>query len=92
MVTRGQTLYWQCFRCHGSNVVAKGMAPDLRASPIPLNQDAFSIVVRDGAKADMGMPAFKNFSDDDLRALMHFIRKKANEHRQEVPDNQREGL
>ncbi len=79
LALKGYNLYWQCFACHGANVVAKGMAPDLRASPVSLNQAAFAMFVRDGIKADMGMPAFKDLTDEDLNALMHFIRKKANQ-------------
>lgn len=74
---QGRIIYWQCNGCHGSNVVAKGMAPDLRASPIPLNKEAFTLVVRDGIKVNMGMPAYKELSDEELIALMHFIRMKA---------------
>ncbi|MCK5704347.1 MAG: PQQ-dependent dehydrogenase, methanol/ethanol family, partial [Cyclobacteriaceae bacterium] len=40
LVVKGEDLYWQCFNCHGANVIAKGMAPDLRASPIATSQDA----------------------------------------------------
>jgi quinohemoprotein ethanol dehydrogenase len=55
------------------------MAPDLRASPIVLNQEAFTSVVRDGAKSNMGMPVFKELRDEDLLAIRHFIRQKARE-------------
>jgi quinohemoprotein ethanol dehydrogenase len=79
LAEKGMNLYWQCFACHGSNVEAKGMAPDLRASAIPTNLEAFKMIVKDGMKINMGMPSFAEFSDDDLKALMHFIRKKAHE-------------
>lgn len=75
LATRGRELYWQCFSCHGANVEAKGMAPDLRASPIPLQFEAFKEVVKNGAKVNMGMPVFPDMSDEQLRELMHFIRK-----------------
>lgn len=53
------------------------MAPDLRASPIPLSFEAFRQAVKGGMKANMGMPAYNNeLSEDDLLALMHFIRKR----------------
>ena len=55
------------------------MAPDLRASPIATSQDAFNMVVKDGIKANMGMPVFNDLTDEDLKALLHFIRKTANE-------------
>jgi quinohemoprotein ethanol dehydrogenase len=79
LAEKGKQLYWQCFSCHGSNVEAKGMAPDLRASPIVLSQEAFTKVVRGGAKSSMGMPVFKELSDEDLTAIRHFIRQKARE-------------
>ena len=79
LASRGRDLYWQCFNCHGAHVIAKGMAPDLRASPIALSEEAFSLIVRNGAKVNMGMPAYKELTDNDLKALMHFIRKIANE-------------
>lgn len=78
LAAKGYDLYWKCFNCHGAKVIAKGMAPDLRASRIALNQMAFNSVVRDGVKGDMGMPAFKDLTDEDLKALVHFIRKQAN--------------
>lgn len=79
LTAKGKSAYGRCFICHGAGVIAKGMAPDLRASPIALNADAFALVVREGIKMDMGMPAFKDISDEDLKALMNFIRKASNE-------------
>ena len=67
----------KCFLCHGGGAVAGGMAPDLRASPIPVEKAAFATVVRDGAKAKMGMPAFPDLSDEELSSLMHYIRRQA---------------
>jgi quinohemoprotein ethanol dehydrogenase len=79
LAEKGKELYWQCFSCHGAGVVAKGMAPDLRASPVPLQFDAFKEVVRNGAKLNMGMPVYPNVSDEELHSLMHFIRRSARE-------------
>jgi quinohemoprotein ethanol dehydrogenase len=79
LVDRGRDLYWQCFNCHGANVVAKGMAPDLRASPLVASPQVFEMVVRQGIKANMGMPAYQDLTDDDLTALRHFIQAKARE-------------
>ena len=53
------------------------MAPDLRASVIPLDFATFASVVRDGAKANLGMPARPEFTDEQLKALQHFIRREA---------------
>jgi len=79
LAEKGRNIYWQCFGCHGANVIAKGMAPDLRASPIVLSKEAFTLIVREGVKVNMGMPAYKDLTDEELEALMHFIRKKAHE-------------
>ena len=53
------------------------MAPDLRASPVALQLEAFREVVKNGSKLGMGMPVYPNFTDDELLSLMHFIRKAA---------------
>jgi quinohemoprotein ethanol dehydrogenase len=79
LIAVGADLYWRCFGCHGVKVIAKGMAPDLRASPIVASQSTFNSVVRDGIKADMGMPAYKDLTDEDLKALRHFIKNQAYE-------------
>jgi quinohemoprotein ethanol dehydrogenase len=73
----GAALYGYCGHCHGSGAVAGGMAPDLRASAIPLDQDAFVSVVRDGARSARAMPAFPHLTDEQLTALRHFIRQQA---------------
>lgn len=77
LAEQGKNLYWGCFNCHGDNMFGGGMAPDLRASAIALDEAAFSAVVRDGTKIGMGMPAYPDMSDEELEALRHFIRKRA---------------
>jgi quinohemoprotein ethanol dehydrogenase len=57
--------------------IASGGAPDLRASSIPLDQAAFSSIVRDGLLLTRGMPIFSELSDDDLSALRNYIRQQA---------------
>jgi quinohemoprotein ethanol dehydrogenase len=80
LADKGQRLYGACSGCHGPGMVAMGMAPDLRASPIPLNIESFRQVVTQGVKANMGMPSFnEELMEDDLLALMHFIRKRAHD-------------
>jgi quinohemoprotein ethanol dehydrogenase len=66
-----------CMMCHGGGAVSGGYAPDLRASPIPLDAAAFRSVVVDGALRAKGMPDFKLFEEADLEALRHFIRHAA---------------
>ena len=76
LALRGQALYQRCLICHGAGVVAGGFAPDLRASPIPLNGQAFAAVVG-GSLQGVGMPPFPELSAADLSALQHYIRQRA---------------
>ena len=66
-----------CFACHGRDVKAAGMAPDLKASAIPATAQGFAMVVRDGSRSDRAMPGFNHLSDDELLALRHYIRQQA---------------
>lgn len=75
----GEQLYWGCFNCHGGGMFGGGMAPDLRASAVALDKAAFTSVVRDGSKINMGMPSYPDISDQELEALQHFIRLRAKE-------------
>lgn len=77
LVAIGSKEYGPCRGCHGGNVIAMGMAPDLRASPIPLNLDLFRQVVKNGTKLDMGMPSYADMTDEQLLGLMHYIRERA---------------
>lgn len=56
-----------------------GMAPDLKASAVPLDKAAFASVVRDGQRTQMGMPAFPQLTEEQLEGLRHFIRMRAHE-------------
>jgi quinohemoprotein ethanol dehydrogenase len=73
----GEGEFSQCVLCHGMGVVAGGIAPDLRASPVPLSPEAFTHIVRDGSLAARGMPRFAELSDEQLDSLRHFLRQKA---------------
>jgi quinohemoprotein ethanol dehydrogenase len=75
----GAQLFGFCSSCHGGGAVAAGMAPDLRASEIPLIKEAFAAVVRDGAKIAAGMPVRPDITDEQLEALQHYIRQRAQE-------------
>jgi quinohemoprotein ethanol dehydrogenase len=75
--SRGANEYRVCAACHGRGVISGGMAPDLRASPIPLVKEVFEEVVRKGAKTNMGMPAFPDMTDEQLSSIMHYIRQQA---------------
>jgi quinohemoprotein ethanol dehydrogenase len=74
---QGEKLYGNCTLCHGSAVVGGGVAPDLRASPVPLSAEAFNHIVRDGSLVPRGMPKFDELSDAQLDALRHYFRQRA---------------
>ena len=75
----GKSLYERtCITCHGANAIAGGAAPDLRKSPTPLSEDAFSAVVRDGILLPVGMPRYDELSVDDVEGIQHYIRERAN--------------
>ena len=75
LARRGGAIFGICGVCHGNGYgVAGGMAPDLRASPIPVDDKLFEDVVRGGSRTARGMPAYAHLSDRDLKALQHFIR------------------
>lgn len=73
----GQRTFGKCTACHGGGAISGGMAPDLRASPIPFDKASFADVVRGGARVGMGMPAFPDMSDEQLEGLRHYIRRVA---------------
>lgn len=66
-----------CIVCHGVGAKAGGAAPDLRASSVPLNAEAFKQIVHDGLLVSRGMGAFDNLSEEQLEGLRHYIRKQA---------------
>jgi quinohemoprotein ethanol dehydrogenase len=77
LAEKGEALYGKCSACHGPETYSGGMAPDLRASAIPLNEAAFEQIVKEGGSVTMGMPKFSELSEDDLLALRHYIRHRA---------------
>ncbi len=66
-----------CMTCHGVGAVASGAAPDLRASAIPLDAEAFLQVVRNGVLLNRGMPKFTELSDAEMLQIRHYIRQQA---------------
>jgi len=79
LAERGMEIFndLSCLACHGSAAVSGGAGPDLRASAIPLDPDAFRDVVRGGLLKKAGMPQWADMSDADLEALRQYIRTKA---------------
>jgi quinohemoprotein ethanol dehydrogenase len=80
LASQGEELFrGVCTFCHGPVVVSGGKAPDLRASAVVLSDGAFDAVVSGGERRMMGMPRFPNYSETELRALQHYIRREAEE-------------
>jgi len=79
LVAQGEDLYGTCGSCHGGGVIAGGMAPDLRASAMPLSEmePFFAAIVRDGERVARGMPGFPGMTDAELEAIRHYIRSVA---------------
>lgn len=79
MATRGGLTYAQaCAMCHGGGAVSGGVAPDLRASPLPLQREAFNNVVLGGALLENGMPRFSaGLTELEVEGIRHYIRSQA---------------
>ena len=75
----GAADYIRCIVCHGPGVVAGGIAPDLRASPLVLSRDGFAALLHGDSLVEKGMPQYAELSDVQLDGLRHFIRSKAEE-------------
>ncbi len=54
-----------------------GSTPDLQASSVPLDANAFAAVVRGGALLSAGMPRYEELTDADLADLRPNIRSAA---------------
>jgi quinohemoprotein ethanol dehydrogenase len=76
LAKEGAAKYGSCAWCHGANAIAGGMAPDLRASAVPLDAAAFATIVKNGLEP-RGMPKFAEATDRDLEALRHYLRQQA---------------
>ena len=73
----GAQLYGLCAACHGPGAIGGGMAPDLRGSAVVLESATFARIVRSGTRANRGMPAYEQLTDQQLVALQHFLRREA---------------
>ena len=77
---RGAMVFGQrCIICHGMNAMSGGAAPHLLRSQLPLDLDAFTAIVRDGALRANGMPDFPELGREDVEGLQHYIRLRARE-------------
>jgi quinohemoprotein ethanol dehydrogenase len=78
LAIKGSMLIGQrCMACHGISLVAAGLAPDLRTSPMVLDDTTFKQVVQEGVLMASGMPRFEELSDADIQAIRQYIRSEA---------------
>ncbi|HKK93908.1 MAG TPA: PQQ-dependent dehydrogenase, methanol/ethanol family [Longimicrobiales bacterium] len=70
----GDTYERTCGVCHGGGGDAGGMAPDLRASPVVLDAEQFTDILRNGSRAPLGMPRFQGLGDEEIEGIRHYIR------------------
>jgi quinohemoprotein ethanol dehydrogenase len=78
LVVEGELFYEaRCTLCHGPGAVAGGLAPDLRASRVVPSLERLAGVVRDGERADDGMPMYADITYDELVVLQHYLRDRA---------------
>jgi quinohemoprotein ethanol dehydrogenase len=80
-VTAGKALYHTyCSTCHGDSATGSGVLPDLRYSGLIKDPEAFDVTVRQGARVDKGMVAFKEeISPEDLEKIRAYVIHRANE-------------
>jgi quinohemoprotein ethanol dehydrogenase len=80
-VTDGKALYHAyCSSCHGDSATGSGVLPDLRYSGVIKSPEAFDTIVRQGARADKGMVAFKDaISPPELEKIRAYVIHRANE-------------
>src|SRR3546814_921961 len=82
LAEKGAPIYGRrCLVCHGVDVKAAGLAPDLRASPVPQDAATFNEIVRNGALVPNGMPRYEELTDAEMAALRQFIRSQASKFR-----------
>ncbi len=80
-VAAGKALYHRyCASCHGDSATGSGVLPDLRYSGLIKSPQAFDMTVREGARVDQGMVAFKDeVSPRDLEQIRAYVIHRANE-------------
>lgn len=66
-----------CMVCHGMNAIGGGAAPDLRYSPMIVQEAAFRAVVKDGLLKAKGMPPAPTMSDEAIENIRHYLRLRA---------------
>jgi len=79
-MAQGDALFGRyCLRCHGSGAVSAGAYPDLRLSPLVMD-DAFFRILLDGALAEQGMPGFEGkLTRKDVEAIRAYLARRSYE-------------
>jgi len=73
----GSQLYLGCVNCHGLDLAAGGVAPDLRESRLAMDMDSLWSVLHDGALREKGMPRFDELTREQVRQIHAYIRAGA---------------
>ena len=67
-----------CGGCHGANVAAGGVLPDLHFSPMLATEESWRAVVIDGALAERGMMSFsENLTAAEAEAMRSYVVSQA---------------
>jgi len=68
-----------CTVCHGDRAMSSGIVPNLRYSPIIADAELWNAVVREGARAPLGMGNFGAILDEDAsEAIRAYVISEAN--------------
>jgi alcohol dehydrogenase (cytochrome c)/quinohemoprotein ethanol dehydrogenase len=81
VVAQGKALYHTfCSSCHGDAATGSGVLPDLRYSSLIKDAQAFDMTVRQGARINQGMVAFRDeVSAQDLEKIRAYVIHRATE-------------
>ena len=80
IIAAGARAYAQnCTVCHGEHSMSSGLVPNLRFSPVTADADAWREVVRNGARAPLGMAGFGAILDEPAsEAIRAYVISEAN--------------
>lgn len=89
LIGQGKQIYERrCYVCHGGAVISGGEVPDLRYSATVGDPAAFRAIVRDGALAANGMPAFGSAIDSaEAEAIRAYVAHRSQALLQETKEN-----
>lgn len=74
-----------CAVCHGDRAMTSGLIPSLRYSPLLADATLWNAVVREGARATLGMGNFSDAIDEEAsEAIRAFVISEANSERNEA--------